>query len=64
MLPTSIVDQMSLRMADEICRTWRSFREHERLPQIRARLQVAIAQAIVEELIYTTKTEMRLTNAR
>jgi hypothetical protein len=55
---------MSLRMADEICQTWRSFREHERPPQIRARLQVAIAKAIVDELLYTTRTEMGLTNAR
>ena len=56
----SVVDEISLRMADEICQTWRSFRESDRVPQIKARIQVAIASAIVQELSFTTKREMGL----
>jgi hypothetical protein len=55
----SIVDEMSLRMAREIVQTWRSFRDPKREPQIKARIQVAIAKLIVDELLAETNHELR-----
>lgn len=54
----TVADEVSLRMAEEIAKMWRSIDESPRRAQHKARIQLAIGKAIVDALIATTKEEM------
>lgn len=54
----SVADEISLRMAEEIAKTWRSIDESPRRAQHKAKIQIAIGKAIVDALIATTAEEM------
>lgn len=46
-------------MAESITRKWRSFDTSPKRSEIKERLRVAIASAIVKELMFTTEMELR-----
>ena len=54
----SVTDELTLRLAEEITKFYRSFDISPRRAQHKAAIQVAIGRAITEQLVIATKREM------
>lgn len=56
--PPSIVDEITLRFAEEVAKTWRSIDQSPRRAQHKARMQVAFGRVIVDAIAIVNDEEM------